>query len=1512
MPANDVIIKALWKLNDITLSFETGTDLGTLTFVTNVNSDMPKLNELTKEGHTFVKWVPEVPSAVPSSDTTFVALWSPNTHTITFDSNGGSYVISSNIVYGNAIVIPDDPIRTGYSFNGWDPDVPSVVPDNDLVFYAVWHINYHKVAFMDGYGGIITSSVQEYGSDIYEPMEPKREGYTFIGWDTAPPTKVPDKDVTIIAKWRINQYAIDFVTGGGTYVPSIVQDYGTPLTRPNDPTLTGYSFAGWSVPFPETMPAENLTLVADWRINQYTITFDTAGGNDIAEIRGDYGAAVTRPQNPVREGYTFLGWDTQIPANIPAGDMTITARWTVNSHRVIFSTGGGTEVPSYLLEYGRPVIVPDDPERTGYTFTGWYPTLPGTMPDSEVSVRALWTVNSYTVTYDPCNGSQPSAYSCEYSSHVTVPDVPFREGYTFTGWNPSVPDSMPATPLSFTAGWSVNKYTIRFDPSGGSETASLTQDYGTPVTVPNDPVRKGYTFSGWSPEVPSEMPARDMSVTAQWTINRYTMSFSTGDGTRIEPIVQDYGSVIEAPVPPQCTGYTFLGWDAVIPSTMPASDTVFTAQWKVNRYTISFDTSGGSSVEDITQDYGSAITPVRDPTKKGHTFAGWSSPIPERMPAADIRITANWHINIYTITYDSAGGSAVPSQKGDYGSDVTVPDEPVLKGHTFIGWSPSIPDTIPDCDITITATWAVDRHTVRFDSAGGSSVPSLTQDYGTEISKPSDPSREGHTFIGWSPSVPEKVPDSDVTVTAQWRVNRYTITFDSDGGSEVQPVTADFGSLVKAPSPPERIGHRFVRWSSDVPSVMPSHDIEVKAQWELLQYRITVDTDGGPAVDPIVQYYGTPVTAPEDPRKEGHTFAGWSARIPETMPAENVSVTALWSVNKYTIRFDGNGGSDTPSITLDFGSSVPAPPMPRKEGHRFVSWSEPIPSQMPSHDSLLTAQWEIMKYTLSFDTGEGTQVSPLTQDYGSSVAAPSDPSRTGYTFIGWNPAVPGTMPSSDSTVTAVWKVNRYTITFDSAGGAAVESITQNYGTRISPPAAPVREGHSFGGWSSEIPETMPAGDMRISARWNVNSYCISFDTDGGSVIPSVRYDFGEPTVRPSDPVRKGYTFRGWNSDFPSSMVSHDVSLKARWEINVHSVTFCDRGKEYVMSLEYGSGITVPAPENKGHTLTWDPVPVAVMPDNDLTYDAVWIPNKHVISFYDGDSQVSSTVAAYGTPVSYPEVTRIGHTVVWSSDIETVPDEDVTIRASWKVNSHVLRYSLADGVTESQVDYGTRLSAPDPGDRQGYYFTGWDAAIPETMPDSDVTVNALWKPTVKSGTGSDAGKFMAHSGNTVTVSAADMKEYDRATVGIEGYWSVSLDPKDFGQDGNVAVSMAPASKSVMGSVSDRAVAVFSLNVTDGGERMERTESAMTVTMPFEVPEGKEAVVWVMSGGDPVEVESEYSGEEISFSTVSATYWAAGYVETEEDGFPVPYIVGIAAVGVLGGSATVFLVVRRMRA
>ena len=287
-------------------------------------------------------------------------------------------------------------------------------------------------------------------------------------------------------------------------------------------------------------------------------------------------------------------------------------------------------------------------QEEGKTANGVFIAAGGRFTQSPGAQITGEVIGAYTVTFQSEGGSEVAS-QIRANAPADQPADPTKEGYTFIGWYNGESEWDFETPvtadLTLTAKWQINRYTITFDTAGGSEVAPITQDYGTTITPPAAPTRTGYTFAGWDREIPTAMPAEDMTITARWTVNQYTITLKPENGGEDIVITQDYGTAITAPANPTKTGYTFAGWDKTIPTTMPAGNMTITAQWQVNQYTITFKPENGGQDIVIKQDYGTAITAPANPTKTGYTFAGWDKTIPSTMPAGDMTITARWTEN---------------------------------------------------------------------------------------------------------------------------------------------------------------------------------------------------------------------------------------------------------------------------------------------------------------------------------------------------------------------------------------------------------------------------------------------------------------------------------------------------------------------------------------------------------------------------------------------------------------------------------------------------------------------------------------------------------------------------------------------------------------------------------------------------------------------------------------------------------------------------------------------------
>ena len=350
---------------------------------------------------------------------------------------------------------------------------------------------------------------------------------------------------------------------------------------------------------PDTLDSDGLKVV----------TLDLGGGtlggsSDAIQIIVKNGSTftapasdgLTRPDGDTDNYFMWLdgnGNSYEPGGSVPADVTELTAQWTAPTYAVTLNTNGGTinsgNVTGYTYGVGATLPAADDMTYTGHTFKGWYDnenltgspvTAIGGAETGNKEYWAKWEINQYTITFDTNGGSEIAPITQDYGTEITAPDNPTRKGYTFKGWDKEIPEAMPAENITVKAQWKINQYTITFDTNGGSEIAPITQDYGTEITAPDNPTRKGYTFKGWDKEIPETMPAENITVKAQWEINQYTITFDTNGGSEIAPITQDYGTEITAPDNPTRKGYTFKGWDKEIPKTMPAENITIPARWK--------------------------------------------------------------------------------------------------------------------------------------------------------------------------------------------------------------------------------------------------------------------------------------------------------------------------------------------------------------------------------------------------------------------------------------------------------------------------------------------------------------------------------------------------------------------------------------------------------------------------------------------------------------------------------------------------------------------------------------------------------------------------------------------------------------------------------------------------------------------------------------------------------------------------------------------------------------------
>ena len=261
-------------------------------------------------------------------------------------------------------------------------------------------------------------------------------------------------------------------------------------------------------------------------------------------------------------------------------------------------------------------------------------------------------------------------------------------------------------------------------------------------------------------------------------------------------------------------------------------------------------------------------------------------------------------------------------------------------------------------------------------------------------------------------------------------------------------------------------------------TVSPWKNFKSIVKIDLPKYLLTYIVDGE-EYKIIEIEEGESITPEAEPTKEHYTFSGWS-EIPETMPAQDITVTGTFSLNKHKLIYKVDG-ADYKSYDVEYGAAITPEPAPTKEHYTFSGWSE-VPETMPDNDVTVTGTLSADKFKLIYKV-DGADYKSFDVEYGSSIAPEATPTKEGYTFSGWS-EIPETMPAKDVTVTGTFSINKYKLIYK-VDGSAYKSYDVEYGATITPEAAPTKEGYTFSGWS-DIPKTMPAKDVTVTGTFSAN------------------------------------------------------------------------------------------------------------------------------------------------------------------------------------------------------------------------------------------------------------------------------------------------------------------------------------------------------------------------------------------------------------------------------------------
>ncbi len=1031
----------------------------------------------------------------------------------------------------------------------------------------------------------------------------------------------------------------------------------------------------------------------------YTVTFDADGGSAVASQTVTSGECATTPTAPTKEGYTFAGWFVGENAydfsTAVTADVTVKAKWTQKTYTVTFDADGGNAVDAQTVAHGATATAPTAPTKEGYTFAGWYIGETAydfnTAVTADVTVKATWTQNSYTVTFDADGGSAVDTQTVAHGATATAPEAPTKEGYTFAGWfvGETAYDFSTAVTADVTvkATWTQNTYTFTFDTDGGSAVDALTVAHGATATAPADPTKEGYTFAGWFVgetvyDFETAVTA-DVTVKAKWTINSYTVTFNADNGTENNSVSVEHGSTATAPADPTKEGYTFAGWfvgeTAYDFNTAVTANLTIKATWTLNAYTVTFDADGGSAVSAQTVNHGATATAPADPTKDGYVFAGWfvgeTAYNFEKAVTGNVTLKAKWTLNSYTVIFNADNGTENTSVTVDHGTTVTAPADPSKEGYTFAGWF--VGETAYDFNtavtgnVTLKAAWIIKTYTITFDANGGSAVDAQTVNHGATATAPADPTKPGFALVAWKNG--ENVYDfatpvtGDITLIAEWKVDLPDLTAIAGtwtGKEQVVTTTTSYEFIIAADGTITATyssgytditmtinyvifednkltinytagtteGADMVFTLSDDNGILTTNAGVMGTQFSLYK-SYTVIFDWGnykSEVDPTEKtvIHGEYAKAPSK-SWSGYEVKAWLLNgeafdLDNTPITSDITLVANWGPKEYAVTYYDQNGEVLKVVMVKHGESVPESEVPTEGittvpgaifngywygtaksnvivdvvGKTVTSAKNCYPgiiNPMTDIDGAWTGTDKKGTWIVTVNAEEKSLTVTLNGealtlaffrfqelDEKTQLVFKYDSTTISLVYDSENGTLNGATSSSPN-LTKMGKES-YTVTFDSNGGSEVEAQVVEKDATAEEPAAPTKAGAAFDGWYlGEVKydfATPVTGDITLTAKWiEVSSHTVTFDT-GKTTTTQVVAD-GECAVEPETPTppKSGQKFMGWYLDETkyefTEPVTSDMLLVAKWG---YEVTFYNQSKEIVKTLLVEVG--TPVPENE--------------------------------------------------------------------------------------------------------------------------------------------------------------------------------------------------------------------------------------------------------------------------------------------------------------------------------------------
>ena len=672
--------------------------------------------------------------------------------------------------------------------------------------------------------------------------------------------------------------------------------------------------------------------------------------------------------------------------------------------------------------------------------------------------------------------------------------------------------------------------------------------------------------------------------------------------------------------------------------------------------------------------YGKAATAPKDPTREGYHFTGWDKTFNEITDNLEVR--ALYEINTYKLKFESENGEIISDpviadmDHVEHFTELVLTPKPD-EGYEFAGWLHYNGTSLQvSSDTTIIAYFKLKEYKVTFVAEHGSvtSDPEIADldhvTHGSEFVLTATP-EEGYNFTGWTGyNGSELIVKSDTTVTANFAIKTFTVEFSDYEGNVLKTQVVEWGQDAVAPTElPEVEGHHFVGWSEVFTNV--KEDLYVSANYALNTYKLTVVAEHGSV---YVEYH------------------------PDMIPAPK-------RMKKGSVTWNDKQIADLNAIEYGTGLQLTATP---DEGYEFDSWTNYDGYELIiKSDTTVTAHFAILTYTVTFKDWDGTIFKNEVVNWGTAATAPSDPTRAGWTFAGWDKAFNAV--KSDLIVTATYTQNPvYTVTFLDYDGEVIAEVKVEEGKAAVSPSDPTREGYHFTGWDAAFDNVTK--DMTITALYEINEYTVSFYDFDDKLIEAQTIKWGEDAVAPEAPEVEGRHFTSWSEDYTD--VKSDLDIYAQYATNKYKLTIvAEHGSVYVeYDPEY---LALMAPKRaKEGSVTWD--------------------EKHIDdlnSIYHGDVLILTATPDEG--YQFDKWTA-GDYQLSTINYQLTITSDTTVTASFKLKKLTVIFQDYDGteLQKSTVEYGSAATAPEDPTREGWIFTGWDKAFDKVT--SDITVAATYE------------------------------------------------------------------------------------------------------------------------------------------------------------------------------------------